>query len=223
MLPRMYFHARNPSSPEVKNHYKRFRAHVQKVIRDAYWKHVSSIFTFDDDNTDPNSPRKNGKVKKFLSFVKSLKKEAFGNTSLRKNGILKTESSDKANICNKQFQSAFTQETDAELHVPSKGDSPFPSMGDITVDPNGVAKLLGKLNIHKASGPNDLNARVLNECSAEISLLLAFIFNESLVQGTLPGDWRQANVSPVYKKGEKYDAANYRPKNMMLQIIDRCR
>ena len=23
--------------------------------------------------------------------------------------------------------------------------------------------------------------------------------------------WRQANVSPVFKKGEKYDAANYRP------------
>ena len=24
-------------------------------------------------------------------------------------------------------------------------------------------------------------------------------------------DWRRANVSPVFKKGEKYDAANYRP------------
>ena len=153
----MYFHARNSSSSDVKNHYKRFRAHVQKVIRDAYWKHVSSIFTFDDVNTDPDNPQKNGKVKKFWSYVMSLKKEAFGITSLRENGILKTESHDKANICNKQFQSAFTRETDGEL--PSKGDSPFPSMRDITVDPSGVAKLLGKLNIHKASGPDDLNAR----------------------------------------------------------------
>ena len=84
-------------------------------------------------------------------------------------------------------------------------------MGDITVDPNGVAKLLGKLNIYKTSGPDDLNARVLKECSAEFSPLLAFIFNNSLAQGTVPDDWRQANVSPVYKKGEKYDAANYRP------------
>ena len=38
-----------------------------------------------------------------------------------------------------------------------------------------------------------------------------FIFNESLAQGTVPDNWRQANVSSVYKKGEKYDAANYRP------------
>ena len=38
--------------------------------------------------------------------------------------------------------------------------------------------------------------------------ILALIFNESLAQGDVPDEWRQANVS---KKGEKYDAANYSP------------
>ena len=33
----------------------------------------------------------------------------------------------------------------------------------------------------------------------------------SSTKGDVPDEWRQANVSPVYKKGEKYDAANYRP------------
>ena len=32
-----------------------------------------------------------------------------------------------------------------------------------------------------------------------------------LAQGDVPDEWQQANVSPVFKKGEKYDAANYRP------------
>ena len=82
---------------------------------------------------------------------------------------------------------------------------------DITVDPAGVAKLLAKLNIHKASGPDGLNARVLKECSSEVAPVLAYIFNESLVEGVVPDEWRQANVTPVFKKGEKYDAANYRP------------
>ena len=36
---KLYFRARKSSSPDIKNHYKRFRAHVQKSIRDAYWKH----------------------------------------------------------------------------------------------------------------------------------------------------------------------------------------
>ena len=34
--------------------------------------------------------------------------------------------------------------------------------------------------------------------------------NESLAQGTVPDDWRQANVALVFKKGEKYYAAYYR-------------
>ena len=56
-----------------------------------------------------------------------------------------------------------------------------------------------------------LNARVLKEC---ISHILALIYNESLGQDNVPDDWRQANVSLpslVFKKGEKYDAAIYRP------------
>ena len=67
------------------------------------------------ENADPDCPRKNGKVLKFWSFVKSLKKDAFGVTTLRENGILKTDTLDKANICNKQFQSAFTRESDSEI------------------------------------------------------------------------------------------------------------
>ena len=55
------------------------------------------------------------------------------------------------------------------------------------------------------------DARVLKECSNEISPILALIYNESLAQGDVPDDRRQANAFPVFKQGEKYDAANYRP------------
>ena len=72
-------------------------------------------------------------------------------------------------------------------------------------------KLLNGLNKHKASGPDGLSARVLKECSSEIAPILTLIYNESLAQDTVPDDWRQANVAPVFKKGEKYNAANYRP------------
>ena len=70
----------------------------------------------------PNTP----KIKKFLSLIKSLKKDVFGTTSLREIRILKTDSNEKANICNVQFQSAFTREDDSD--PPSKGASPFSSM-----------------------------------------------------------------------------------------------
>ena len=149
---------------------------------------------------------------KTIIIMEPLTKPVFGvfdKTRLKQILRKKTDSKEKANICNRQFQSAFTREDDSD--PPSKGASPFSSMGDITVDPKGVAKLLDGLNVHKASGPDGLNARVLKECSNEISPILALIYNESLARGEVPDEWRQANVSPVFKKGEKYDAANYRP------------
>ena len=87
----------------------------------------------------------------------------------------------------------------ATLTRPRKGLVRSPH-GAITVDPKGVAKLLDRLNVHRAPGPNGLNARVLKECSNEISPILALIFNESLAWGDAPYEWRQANVSPVFKK-----------------------
>ena len=62
---KLYFRARKSSSPDAKNHYKRFRAHVEKIIRDAYWKHISNIFSFETESPDPGSPRKNERQKSF--------------------------------------------------------------------------------------------------------------------------------------------------------------
>ena len=135
---------------------------------------------FENDSSDLYTPKPE-KIKKFWSFVKSLKKDAFGITSRRENGILKTDIKEKANICILQFQSAFPRQGDSD--PPSKEASPLSPMGNITVDTKGVAKLLDGLNVHKAPGPDGLNARVLKECSNEISPILALIFNESLAQG----------------------------------------
>ena len=107
---------------------------------------------------------------------------------------MKTDTLDKANICNRQFQSALTREINDE--IPSKVTSPFTATGEITVDPKEVTKLLNNLNIHKASGQDGLSASVLKECSSEIAPILACIYNESLAQDAVPDDWRQANVAP---------------------------
>ena len=73
-------------------------------------------------------------------------------------------------------------------------------MGDITVDPKGVAKLLDALNVHKASGPDGLNARVLKECSNEISPILALIYNESLARGEVPDECFIRSLKKVKNK-----------------------
>ena len=43
------------------------------------------------------------------------------------------------------------------------------------------------------------------------SKVLSLIFNRSLLHGEIPGDWKSANVVPIFKKGSKGDKNNYRP------------
>ena len=43
------------------------------------------------------------------------------------------------------------------------------------------------------------------------SKALNLIFNRSVLHGKIPGDWKSANVVPIFKKGSKGDKNNYRP------------
>jgi hypothetical protein len=44
------------------------------------------------------------------------------------------------------------------------------------------------------------------------------MFQKSLSSGELPADWRDALVTPIYKKGEHYNPANYRPVSLTCVI-----
>jgi len=41
--------------------------------------------------------------------------------------------------------------------------------------------------------------------------LLAAVFTKSMEEGIVPADWRDANVTPIFKKGAKSSPSNYRP------------
>ena len=67
------------------------------------------------------------------------------------------------------------------------------------------------LNTNKACGPDGVTARLLREASSSIVPSIARLFNCSLALGKLPCEWKNANVSPVFKKGDKELVYNYRP------------
>ena len=114
---------------------------------------------------------------------------------------------EKANVLNFHFRSVFTDEPDEVL--PDKGLSPHPLMEDITISTPGILTLLQNLNIHKASGPDTISTRLLKETAEVTSFILKLIFEKSLATGEVPYDWRIANVTTVYKKGEHCIPQNY--------------
>jgi hypothetical protein len=67
-------------------------------------------------------------------------------------------------------------------------------------------KLLQKLNPQKACGPDQIPARILRDLADVIAPPLTLIFQKSLDEGNIPNDWRTANVTAIFKKGERYKA-----------------
>ena len=48
-------------------------------------------------------------------------------------------------------------------------------------------------------------------CAKSLAPGISTMFQKSLDTGELPKDWTDANITPVYKKGDKHAAENYRP------------
>ena len=128
---------------------------------------------------------------------------------LKEHGMTVSDNQGKADILNRQYESVFTKEN--LTSIPVLDSTTYPEMPSISITNNGVYKLLDSINPNKAQGPDELPARVLKEAASEIIPILTEIYNKSLQTGIVPDDWRNANISPIFKKGEKHIAGNYRP------------
>ena len=84
-------------------------------------------------------------------------------------------------------------------------------MPQIQISVKGIEKLLKSLNPHKAAGPDKFKPIILQTLHAELAPILQVIFQKSLDSGKLPHIWKEANVSPILKKGDRSDPANYHP------------
>ena len=67
------------------------------------------------------------------------------------------------------------------------------------------------LNVNKSCGPDQIHPRLLIELSEHIAGPVALLFNMTMKHGFLQTDWKRALVSPIYKKGSRNLAENYRP------------
>ena len=157
--------------------------------------------------------------KKLYSYIKPLRKDSTGVGPLKdQHGTLQGDPKQQADILNSQFASVFsTDDPDTEPPelVNDVDPAPYPSMQPITIHVNGVAKLLRNLKAHKATGPDQVPAKLLKDAADQLAPMLRTIFQASYDQESVPYAWRHADVIPAYKKGDHSIAANYRPISLM--------
>ena len=122
---------------------------------------------------------------------------------------LRFKDKEKANILQKQFSSVFTKEPEGATPIIDKRTNSV--LQDISITVDMVRLHLLKLNVNKSCGPDEIYPRMLLELADIIAGPVAFLLNMILASGTMPKDWKLAFVTPIYKKGSKNIAENYRP------------
>ena len=81
-------------------------------------------------------------------------------------------------------------------------------MPDIRINKKGAQKLLKDLNHLKATGPDEVPSRILPIEAEELAPVLVNLYQHSI---EVPQEWRDANVVPIFKKGDRHQPSNYHP------------
>lgn len=182
--------------------YARLRNKVKKVTRIAEKRHEAEIA-----ETAKINP------KRFWAYVKSRTKVKERIPDLIVDVATNQRTKDdheKTETLSKFFASVFTDEPPGRIPTPAP-QRYAETLETLEITPTEVEERLKKLKIDKARGPDGVHPWILRECASEISRPLCLIFKKSLSSGDLPKQWKQANISAIFKKGNKQLANNYRP------------
>ena len=74
-----------------------------------------------------------------------------------------------------------------------------------------VFALLSKLCKSKATGLDNISAKLLRECRDVLAESLTHLFNQSIMTGIFPDEWKSARVTPLYKNSGKRSDPSYPP------------
>ncbi|KAI8510470.1 hypothetical protein Bbelb_113860 [Branchiostoma belcheri] len=148
--------------------------------------------------------------KAFWSYVNSRRTTKSQVGQLRDaHGNIATTDKQKAEVLNEQYYKTFTHENRDNIPVFQRHQGSTLETIEVTEDL--VYKQLKSLRTDKSPGNDGMHPRILRELAHVIVRPLTSIFQLSINNAELPDQWTEASITPIYKKGDKSDPANYRP------------
>ena len=188
-----------------KNHltyeeYKHSRNNVNYELRRARYQHEERVAL----NSKENS-------KGFWKFVRRNTKTRISTSPLEMpNGDVTESDHEIADTLNRHFTSVFTDENLA--NIPNFVlDQHYTELKDLPITEEVITSALKSVNPSKTVGPDHIHPKIIKECSEIMIQPLKLIFNKSIEEGKLPQEWKEANVTAIFKAGSRKKAENYRP------------
>jgi hypothetical protein len=145
----------------------------------------------------------------FYKYVKRTLKAKERIPPIKKgNGSFAFDDISKGCTFTELFQSAYEKDDASAINIPN----PLGSTNcDVSFAPFLVHDYAAKLPGKFTTTPDDINQFVLKHCAVGIASPLSLLFTEIFNSADIPTQWKDAHIVPVFKKGDRHDANNYRP------------
>ena len=136
--------------------------------------------------------------KMFYAFVNRAKKtrSKIGPLMDKRKKVI-TDAKQQATLLNEQYASVFTRDEGESPTIESTANGT--EIVDVEIEKETIMRMIDNLKEHSAAGPDGIPPRVLKEIRNEIAEPLKILFRESMDTGKIPDDWRDAEVTPIYK------------------------
>ncbi|KAL9976578.1 hypothetical protein ACROYT_G013899 [Oculina patagonica] len=85
--------------------------------------------------------------------------------------------------------------------------------------------ILKPLDPSKATGHDHIPARDLRDCACTLAKPLSDLINSIIDSPCVPTDWKLADICPIFKRGDEFDKASYRPVSILVtldKVFERC-
>jgi hypothetical protein len=82
-----------------------------------------------------------------------------------------------------------------------------------------IIAAIKEIDADAAYCPYDIPAKVLNKCAEELVHSISMIWNKSFEEGSIPDVFKLQFINPIFKKGDKTKAENYRPISLTSHVI----
>lgn len=151
--------------------------------------------------------------KKFYTYIKRLLNSKVSILELKHETTndLITDPTVIAETFAAQFNSVFTKDNVNNIPLFQQGTRCQSSLVTVQFTPDEVKKSILSLKTDSSSGPDDIPSIFLHKCVDSLSEIFVLAMNESLAKGIIPKKWSEAVVIPIFKKGNRFIPANYRP------------
>ena len=184
-----------------------------KIEHDRLRRHTKALIKKSKKNLElhiANSSKSN--PKEFFSYIRKKKTlpSEIGPLKMQ-NGEYTENDTMMANILNNYFSTVFTQEVNSEQQPTPRTQNDNNFLNTFKFEESEILQAISNIKVNKTPGPDRISPRILKEAKNELVKPLSILFNKSLNTGKVPDEWKLANVTPIFKKGSKAEAQNYRP------------